>query len=172
MFRSSSILCSGVGLVCLCHGEGFYMLIMQHKDILSLLSASFSSKLLWEPLPASPNFSDYHESRIRTKQSSQVHNLLLQFDGQKVAVSFFKTCLLWSSFSLQPDSSLFTPTWIEKHYSVLCNFKHTLFFPAHHFPYTRLLLSLTQFHSHKVSDVVYKFPLDAQLFFRNLKHQP
>ena len=60
--------------------------------------------------PCLPHVNDGHEERTHTKQSSQVHNLLLQFDGQKVAVSFFKNCLLWSSFSLQTGSSLLVTT--------------------------------------------------------------
>jgi len=71
----------------------------------------FIYKLPFKDFPPSlPHVSDGHKERIHTKQSSQVHNLLLQFDGQKVAVSFFKNCLLWSSFSLQTGSSLLVTT--------------------------------------------------------------
>lgn len=63
--------------------------------------------------PCLPHINYGNEEWKRTKQSSQVHNLLLQFDGQKVAVSFFKNGLLWSSFSLQTGSSLLGTTWIK-----------------------------------------------------------
>lgn len=60
--------------------------------------------------PCLPYVNDGNEHRIHTKHSSQVHNLLLQFDGQKVAVSFLTNGLLWSSFSLQAGTSLLATT--------------------------------------------------------------
>lgn len=93
--------------------KGFLGVYMQSKNVY----IDFIYKLLFRDSlgapPCLPHVKDGDEERIHTKQSSQVHNLLLQFDGQKVAVSFFKNSLLWSSFSLQTGSSLLVTTWIK-----------------------------------------------------------
>lgn len=95
--------------------EGRVGIYMHSKNTYTdfFLQASLVDKdPLWGP-PYLPHASDHNKERIHTKQSSQVHSLLLQFSGQKVAPSFFKNGLLWSSFSLQTGSSLLVTTWIK-----------------------------------------------------------
>lgn len=113
--------------------------------------------------PCLPRFSVYNEERIHTKQSAQVHNLLLQFDGQKVAVSFFKNCLLWSSFSLQAGSSLLVTIWIKSRVFSALQLQIATLLSSTSLPYTRFFFCLRYnfikqpvllFHSQKDSDVV------------------